>query len=88
MLVNILAWLVLGAIAGWVAGMIMKTGTGNILTNVIVGIVGAFLGGFLANMFGMGGAGAFSIAGVITAIVGAVVLLFILGIVQRGRNAV
>lgn len=85
MLINIVSWIVLGAIAGWVAGMIMKTGSGNIVTNVIVGIIGAFLGGFLANLIGMGGDGAFSIMGLITAIVGAVVLLFVLGIVQRGK---
>jgi len=87
MLVNILSWIVLGAIAGYVAGMIMKTGTGSIVTNVIVGIVGAFLGGFLARLVGLGGAEGFSVMGLIVAIVGAVALLFILGMVQKGRTA-
>lgn len=86
MLVNIISWIVLGAIAGYVAGMIMKTGTGSIVTNVIVGIVGAFLGGIIARAVGMGAEG-FSIMGLIIAIVGAVVLLFILGMVQKGRSA-
>ncbi len=83
---NIVIWLVLGAVAGWIAGIIMKTGSGSIVTNVIVGIVGAFLGGFLARVMGlMGETGGLSIVSVITAVVGACVLLFVLGIVQKGR---
>lgn len=84
--VGLLIWLVLGAVAGWIAGMIMKTGSGNVVTNIIVGIVGAFLGGWLANLVGIGSAtGGLSIVSVITAVVGACVLLFILGMVQRSR---
>ena len=85
MLMNIIAWIVLGAIAGYVAGIIMKTGSGSIVRNIVIGIAGAFLGGFLANLVGMGGEGGFSVMGLIIAIVGAVVLLFVLGIVQRGK---
>ena len=88
MLINIIAWIVLGAIAGYVAGRIMKTGSGSLVRNLIVGIVGAFVGGFLANLVGLGGDGAFSIMGLITAIVGAVVLLFVLNLVQSGKNKV
>jgi len=84
--VGLLIWLVLGAVAGWLAGMIMKTGSGNIVTNIIVGIVGAFLGGWLASLAGIGSAtGGLSIVSIITAVVGACVLLFILGMLQRSR---
>jgi len=84
--VGLIIWLVLGAVAGWIAGIIMKTGSGNIVTNIIVGIVGAFLGGWLASLLGIGSAtGGLSIISVITAVVGACVLLFILGMVQRSR---
>ena len=85
MLMNIIAWIVLGAIAGYVAGIIMKTGSGSIVRNIVVGIVGAFVGGFLANIVGLGGDGAFSIMGLIIAIVGAVVLLFVLNKVQGAK---
>lgn len=84
MLMNILSWVILGAIAGWLAGMIMKTGTGNIVTNIIVGIIGAFVGGFIASMVGVGSTG-FSIVGLITAVVGAVVLLAVLGFIQKRK---
>jgi len=84
--VGLLIWLVLGAVAGWIAGMIMKTGSGNIVTNIIVGIVGAFFGGWLASLVGIGSAtGGLSIVSVITAVAGACVLLFILGMIQRSR---
>jgi len=88
-IMSLVVWIVLGAVAGWIAGMIMKTGTGSILTNVIVGIVGAFVGGWIASLVGVGGeTGGFSIVSVITAVVGACALLFILGIVQKGRAKV
>lgn len=85
--VGLIIWLVLGAVAGWLAGIIMKTGSGNVVTNIIVGIVGAFLGGWLASLLGVASAtGGLSIVSVITAVVGACVLLFILGMIQRGRS--
>jgi uncharacterized membrane protein YeaQ/YmgE (transglycosylase-associated protein family) len=84
--VGLIIWLVLGAVAGWLAGIIMKTGTGNVVTNIIVGIVGAFLGGWLAGLVGLNSAtGGISILSIVTAVVGACVLLFILGLIQRSR---
>lgn len=85
--VGIIIWLVLGAVAGWLAGMIMKTGSGNVVTNIIVGIVGAFLGGWLASTLGISSAtGGLSIASIVTAVIGACVLLFVLGLIQKGRT--
>lgn len=84
---SLIIWLVLGAVAGWLAGIIMKTGSGSIVTNIIVGIVGAFLGGWLAGLLGIGSqTGGLSIVSVITAVVGACALLFILGLIQKGRT--
>jgi uncharacterized membrane protein YeaQ/YmgE (transglycosylase-associated protein family) len=86
--VGLIIWLVLGAVAGWLAGIIMKTGTGNVVTNIIVGIIGAFVGGWLANMLGLvSETGGLSIASIITAVIGACVLLFVLGLIQKGRAA-
>ncbi len=87
--VGLIIWLVLGAVAGWLAGIIMKTGSGNVVTNIIVGIIGAFLGGWLASMLGFASAtGGLSIASIITAVIGACVLLFVLGLIQKGRSSV
>ena len=77
---NILLWLILGALAGWVASLIMKTEQG-LLLDIVVGIVGAFLGGFLFNLFGAAGVTGFNLYSILVAIVGAVALLFILKLV-------
>jgi uncharacterized membrane protein YeaQ/YmgE (transglycosylase-associated protein family) len=84
-LMSILIWLLLGAVAGWAAGQIMKGSGLGLVGNIVVGIVGSFLGGWLAGVLGIAGSatGGFSIASIITAIVGASVLLFIVGLVKK-----
>lgn len=76
---GIIIWLVLGAVAGWLAGTIMKGGGFGLVGNIIVGIVGSAIGGFLFG--GMIGGGA--IGSIITAVLGAIVLLFIIGLIKR-----
>lgn len=73
---GILVWLIVGAIAGFVAGKVV-TGKGmGLLWDVVVGIAGAFLGGWLASLAGIGvSTGTFTVGGVVAAIVGAIVLL-------------
>lgn len=84
MLVNLLLWIILGGIAGWIASMIMGTNTGmGPIANIIVGIVGAVIGGFLVSLFGIPIDTGFSIEGLLVAILGAIVLLFIIGAIQR-----
>lgn len=76
---DILLWLILGGLAGWIASMIMGTNARmGILANIIVGIIGAAIGGFLASMLGIGGVSGFNIMSFITAVVGAVILLWII----------
>lgn len=86
-LINImefLIWIVFGAIAGWIASMIMKTnGSQGLLLDIIVGIVGAVLGGWIMNMFGQSGVGGFNLYSFLVAILGAVVLLAIVKMVRR-----
>ena len=84
-LMSIVIWILLGAVAGWIAGQIMKGRGLGTIGNIVVGIVGSFLGGWLAGKLGIAGAvtGGFSIASILTAVVGAVVLLFIIGLVKR-----
>jgi uncharacterized membrane protein YeaQ/YmgE (transglycosylase-associated protein family) len=76
-----IAWIVIGIIAGWLAEQIMGRNHG-LLTNLIVGIVGALIGGFLYNTLG-GDAGGNWIVGIIVATLGAIILLFLLGLVKR-----
>ena len=73
---GLLSWIVLGAIAGWVANMIAGGGEGIILT-IIVGIVGGLLGGFVAtNVFHIGTVNGLNFQNILIAIVGAVVVLY------------
>lgn len=77
-----IAWIIIGIVAGWLAEKIMKRDHG-LLTNLIVGVVGALIGGFLAgNLLGVDADGNW-IIGIIVATIGAVVLLFLLGLVKR-----
>lgn len=75
---NILIWVVFGALAGWIASMIMGTDAeqGTIM-NIVVGIVGAFIGGFVMNMIGQPGVTGFNFYSTFVAILGAVVLLWL-----------
>jgi uncharacterized membrane protein YeaQ/YmgE (transglycosylase-associated protein family) len=84
MLVNILLWLVLGAIAGWLASLVMgRDNQMGALANIVVGIVGAVVGGFLMNLVGEPGATGFNIWSLFVAFLGAVGLLFLYGLIQR-----
>ena len=85
MLWNIIVWIVLGALAGWIASIIMgKNAQMGALANIIVGIIGAFIGGWLmANVFGAQGVTGLNLYSILVAIGGAVVLLFIVGLVRR-----
>jgi len=86
---NLIIWLVVGGLIGWVASMIMKTNAqqGAIL-NVVVGIVGSLLGGWLvAPLLGAATVNQndFSIRGLLASLIGAVILLAIVNLARRGR---
>jgi uncharacterized membrane protein YeaQ/YmgE (transglycosylase-associated protein family) len=83
--VSIIGWIVLGALAGWLASIIMKRNDSmNWLENIIVGIVGALIGGFLYGLLTDSDyTGGFNIGTLLIAIVGSVVLLAIYGAVRR-----
>ncbi len=80
-----ISWIIVGALAGWIASMIMKTDASmGALANIIVGIVGAFIGGWIVSLFGINVIdGAIRIESILTAILGAVVLLAIVKAVRR-----
>ena len=85
-IVGILVWLIIGAIAGWLAGKVMRGGGFGLLGNIIVGIVGSFIGGFIGSLIGVGATlTTFSVPGLLMSLLGAIVLLGIANMVQRGR---
>ena len=75
---NIILWIIFGAIAGWIASMIMKTDSQQgFLGDVIVGVLGAVVGGYLMQMFGQSDVSGFNVYSMIVAVIGASVLLFL-----------
>jgi uncharacterized membrane protein YeaQ/YmgE (transglycosylase-associated protein family) len=85
---NLIIWLVVGGLVGWVASMLMRTNAQQgLLLNVVVGIVGAFLGGLLlAPMLGTGtiNSSDFSLPSLGVSLLGAVILLAIVNLFRRG----
>jgi uncharacterized membrane protein YeaQ/YmgE (transglycosylase-associated protein family) len=79
---GIIAWLIIGAIAGWLAGVLVKGGGFGLIVDIIVGIVGAFIGGWLAGILHISVGGGW-ISSIITAVVGAVILLFVIRLFKR-----
>lgn len=79
---TILIWILVGAIAGWLAGLVVRGLGFGIVGNIIVGIVGAFLGGWLFGTLGVA-IGAGIINTIFTAFIGAVVLLLIVRVLKR-----
>ena len=79
---GIIAWLIIGAIAGWLAGLLVKGGGFGLIVDIIVGIVGAFIGGWLAGVLGISLGGGF-VGSIVVAVIGAVVLLFIIRLFNR-----
>lgn len=73
---NIILWIVLGAVAGWLADILMASVHG-MLEDIILGIVGAFVGGFIMNSFGQPGVTGFNFYSLIVAVLGAVVLILL-----------
>jgi len=81
---NILLWIVLGAVAGWLASLVMKTSAEQgLVIDIVVGIVGALLGGWIFGLFGAAGVTGFNFYSLLVAFVGAVVLLAIVRAVRR-----
>ena len=87
-MINLIIWLVVGGIIGWVASLLMRTDAQQgVFLNVVVGIVGAALAGwFISPLVGVAtiNQGSFSLGGLIVSLLGAVLLLAIVNLVRRG----
>lgn len=79
---NFLWFLIVGIIAGWLAGVLVKGGGFGLVGDLVVGVIGAFLGGFLFNLLGLYSSGGL-IGSIVVATVGAVVLLIIVRAIKR-----
>ncbi|MBK9209420.1 MAG: GlsB/YeaQ/YmgE family stress response membrane protein [Anaerolineales bacterium] len=83
---DFIVWIIFGAIAGWIASIIMKKNKKmGAIANIVVGIIGAFLGGYIMQLLGVEVEAGFNFTSLLVAIFGAVVLLFILGLFSRRR---
>ena len=87
-MVNLLAWIVVGGIAGWLASLVVDGGGMGVLGDIIVGIVGAILGGLVLSLLLPGSFGftGFNLGSLVVAFIGAVILLFILRLIGAGRR--
>ncbi len=79
---SIILWIVIGIIAGWLAGKIMKGKGFGLIGDLIIGVIGAFLGGWLFGLLHIS-LGAGIIGSLITAVVGALVLLFVVRLIFK-----
>jgi uncharacterized membrane protein YeaQ/YmgE (transglycosylase-associated protein family) len=80
---GILAWIILGGIAGWLASLIMRTDASQgVFLNIVVGVVGAFIGGLAFSLLGGEGVTGFNLYSLLVALVGSVLLLWIVKAVR------
>ena len=78
---DLIWFLIIGIVAGWLAGKIMKGGGFGLIGDLVVGVIGALLGGFLFGLLGLSVNGL--LGSLVTATVGAIVLLFLLRLIKR-----
>lgn len=83
---NIIAWIILGGIAGWLASIIFGNSKDQgVIGNIAVGIVGAFIGGFLVDLFGGQGVTGFNLWSLLVAIAGAIIFLAIVRAIRGNK---
>lgn len=78
---SLLWFLIIGALAGWIAGQLMKGSGYGLIGDLVVGVIGAFIGGWLLGVLGLYAGGL--IGRLVTATIGAVVLLFLIRLIKR-----
>lgn len=83
---NILTWIVVGLIAGWLAGKVMQGGGFGLIGNIIIGVAGGFLGGWLATLLHIGAdVNGFNLESILVAFAGSVILLYLLRLLRGSR---
>ncbi len=82
MVESVIAWLIVGAIAGWLAGLIVKGGGFGLLGNIVIGIIGAVVAGWLLPQLGLN-LGTGIVRAIINAVIGGVIVLVIIALIRR-----
>jgi uncharacterized membrane protein YeaQ/YmgE (transglycosylase-associated protein family) len=83
---GIIAWIIIGIIAGWITGKLMKGSGFGAIMDMIVGLVGALIGGFISSHLGFGGVGEHGLVmSVVIAVIGAVILTLLLRLITGNR---
>ncbi len=83
---GIVLWIIFGALAGWIASVIMKTNSSQgTMMDIIMGVVGAVVGGFLMGLVGQSGVTGFDLRSLVVAVIGAVVVIYVGRMLRRNR---
>ncbi len=85
MIGSIVIWIIVGAIGGWLASLVVHGSGLGLVGDIVVGIVGGLIGGFIVSLFGASGVTGLNIWSIIVAFIGAVVLLLIVRAFTGGR---
>ena len=81
---GIILWIIFGAIAGWIASVVMKTDSSQgTIADVVLGIIGAVVGGFLMGLVGKSGVNGFDLYSLVVAVIGAVVVIYVGRMIKR-----
>ena len=80
---GVIAWLVLGALSGWLANKLMKNSSSGLIDNIIIGIIGAFIGGIVFNFLGAQTITGFNLHSIFVSVVGACILLWIINKIRK-----
>lgn len=84
---GIIAWIIIGIIAGWITGKLMKGSGFGAIMDMVVGLVGALIGGFFSSHLGFGGVGEHGLVmSIVIAVIGAVILTLLLRLVTGNRT--
>ena len=85
---SVIAWIIIGLLAGWITGKLMKGSGFGFIMDMVVGLVGALIGGFLSSHLGFGGVGQHGlIISIVIAVIGAVLLTWLLRLISGNRAA-
>ena len=81
---GIIAWIILGALSGWIASIIMgKNASMGAIANIVTGIIGAFIGGIVFNFLGAQKVTGLNLHSILVSVVGACILIWLLGLIKR-----
>lgn len=86
---GLIAWIVIGVIAGWLTGKLMKGSGFGFLMDMVIGLIGAVVGGFLSSHLGFGGVGQHGLTmSIVIAVIGSVLLTWLFRLVTGSRTAI